>query len=265
MNLRYSTIIISSLILFSNLSTQETKSQVWNNHKAAVALTYDDALNVHLDKVIPVLDSLHFKGTFYIPGNAAAFDSRLEDWRHIACNGHELGNHTLFHPCAGKPKGREWVSPDHDLDNYSVTQILDEIKLNNTLLKAIDGKNLRTFAYTCGDMSVGDSDFSKLIKDDFAGARGVSFQFEKINTIDLLNIKAFFVTNQTGDELINLAKQAIEEDALIVFLFHGVGGEHSINIPLSEHNKLVNFLKTNEKDFWVAPLVEISTFVSNNR
>ena len=31
---------------------------VWQGKKCAVALTYDDALNVQLDNVIPLLDSL---------------------------------------------------------------------------------------------------------------------------------------------------------------------------------------------------------------
>lgn len=41
---------------------------VWNNKKCAVVLTYDDALNVHLDNAIPVLDSLGLKATFYLSG-----------------------------------------------------------------------------------------------------------------------------------------------------------------------------------------------------
>ena len=36
---------------------QDQQSAVWNHKQFAVALTYDDGLNVHLDKVIPVLDS----------------------------------------------------------------------------------------------------------------------------------------------------------------------------------------------------------------
>lgn len=257
-NLSFKTFIILLIIC---ILPQNITSQKWNNKKAAVALTYDDGLNVHLDIVVPTLDLAGFKGTFYIPGNAEALFLRMNDWKTIACNGHELGNHTLFHPCTGKSKGRQWVHPDYDLDNYTINQIVNEIKLANTLLKAIDGKEKRSFAYTCGDMTVSNGDFSKLIANEFTGARGVNFNFEKIETIDLLNIKAFFVTNQTGEELITLAQKAVEEEALIVFLFHGVGGEHSINIANAEHQKLVNYLKTNIDSFWVAPLTEISEYI----
>ncbi|MBN2348883.1 MAG: polysaccharide deacetylase family protein [Bacteroidales bacterium] len=253
------------MVVIVNINAQDNQAQIWNNHKCAVALTYDDGLNVHLDKVIPVLDSAGFKGTFYIPGNAVPFDLRLDEWRTAAANGHELGNHTLFHPCAGKSKGREWVQPDYDLDNYTITQIVDEIRMENVLLKAVDGKSERTFAYTCGDMSVGDSLFTGLIYNDFIAARSVESRMEKLETIDLFNIGSYMINEQSGKELITLVQEAEAKGALLVFLFHGVGGEHHLNVALEEHNKLIDYLKTNEKDIWVAPLVEISEFIINNR
>jgi peptidoglycan/xylan/chitin deacetylase (PgdA/CDA1 family) len=244
-----------------NLHAQDTNNLLWNIHKCAVALTYDDGLNVHLDKVIPVLDSLGFKATFYIPGNSATLNKRMAEWKTAASNGHELGNHTLFHPCAGSPAGREWVNPDYDLDHYTITRIMDEIRLANTLLKAIDGKDNRTFAYTCGDMDAGDVPFYELVKKEFVAARGVAYRLESRENIDLYNIGAFMVNGQSGEELIDLVNKAKDSNTLLVFLFHGVGGEHSLNVSLSEHKKLLNYLKANQKDIWVSPLVDISTYL----
>ena len=84
------------------LSTLTAQSNTpWNNKKAAVVLTYDDAVNQHLDNAIPVLDSLGLKATFYITGYSSSIRERMNDWKKIAINGHELGNHTLYHPCVG--------------------------------------------------------------------------------------------------------------------------------------------------------------------
>lgn len=251
-----------TMILFIHVNAQDKNVLPWHSKQCAVALTYDDGLNVHLDKVIPVLDSLGFKGTFYIPGNSSSLNERLIAWKSIAVNGHELGNHTAFHPCAGKSKGRDWVKPDYDLDNYTVTRIVDEIRLSNTLLEALDGKKMRTFAYTCGDKVVGNSSFIDSIKNDFVGARGVTSGMNKLNEIDLFDIRVCMVDGQSGDDLIDLVNRAMEDSALIVFLFHGVGGEHHMNIPLTEHNKLLGFLKKNEKDIWIAPLVEIAAYIN---
>jgi peptidoglycan/xylan/chitin deacetylase (PgdA/CDA1 family) len=257
-----SILLIFFLTIFGYTATAHDKA-VWNNKKCAVCLTYDDALNVHLDNVIPLLDSLGLKGTFYISGYFPAFGERAAEWRSIAENGNELGNHTLFHPCEGKSPGREWVRPDYDLNNYTMQRLVDEIKMANILLKAIDGKTKRTFAYPCGDTKVGDSSYVGKIEDDFVAARGVEGKMQRIDEIDLYSIGAFVINGQSGDELISLVKKAMETNVLVVFLFHGVGGEHSLNVSLSAHSRLLHFLKQNERDIWVAPLIDISRYVKD--
>ncbi|PKP10605.1 MAG: chitooligosaccharide deacetylase [Bacteroidetes bacterium HGW-Bacteroidetes-4] len=244
---------------------QNTNSDEWNGHQCAVVLTYDDGLNVHLDKVIPLLDSVDFKATFYVPGNASALDNRLVEWAIASKTGHELGNHTLNHPCAGKSMGRPWVNPDYDLDDYSANKIIDEIKLANTLLKAIDGKSQRTFAYTCGDTQIGGDSFIPEIKNSFVAARSVGPSFEPLSTIDLYQIGAFMVNGESGSELISMVQQALDNKVLLVFLFHGVGGEHTINVSLEAHRQLIQFLKDKQSEIWVAPLVEIAHYVNNNQ
>src|SRR3954468_17028100 len=89
------------LLSFTMITAHAQLTNVWNNKKCAVALTYDDALNVDLDNAIPALDSLGLKGTFYLSGYSGALNNRIDEWRAIAKKGHELGNHTLYHPCAG--------------------------------------------------------------------------------------------------------------------------------------------------------------------
>ncbi|MFI1743425.1 polysaccharide deacetylase family protein [Thalassobellus sediminis] len=245
-------------------NAQNENKALWNTKQCAVSLTYDDGLNVHLDNVLTILDSLGLKATFYVPGNSASLNNRLNDWKALANKGHELGNHTLFHPCDGKPEGREWVNPDYDLDTYSIDKIVSEIKLANTLLHTIDGKTKRTFAYTCGDTAIRDSSFIELIKTDFVGARGVEAGFETSN-LDLFDVKAFSVNGDTADHLISIVEQAKTSSSLAVFLFHGVGGEHNLNVDLDEHNKFVQYLKENEASIWVSPLVDVLEYIKKER
>lgn len=233
----------------------------WNGKKCAVVLTYDDALNVHLDNVIPALDSLGLKGTFYLSGYFPGCRDRLEDWRAAGANGHELANHSLFHPCTGNIPGREWVKPDYDLSTYSIQRLLDELRMTNTLLELLNGERPRTFAYPCGDTKVGDQSYIEDIKKDFVSARGVSKAMPKINNIDLYNVPAYGINGETGEELISLVEEAIEKNALLVFLFHGVGGEHSLDVSLKAHRELLQFLKSKEKEIWVAPFFDATEFV----
>jgi peptidoglycan/xylan/chitin deacetylase (PgdA/CDA1 family) len=251
-------LILPVLMLVSGFATRAQTTSTWNNKQCAVVLTYDDAVDIDLENVVPALDSLKLKGTFYLIGSSPVISKRLNEWRKAAKEGHELGNHALFHPCDGSQPGRGFVSPEHDLSKYSVAREVDEIRINNTLLKAIDGKDKRTFAYPCGDRKIGDVFFYDQLKNDFVGARGVSPGLQNAEQVSLDNIDCYMINGQTADYMIDLVKKAQQSHTLLVFLFHGVGGGHNINVGLSDHSKLLHYLKQNEKNIWIAPMVDVA-------
>lgn len=240
--------IIFPALLLALALTSKAQTQVWNNKQCAVVLTYDDAIDVDLDNVIPALDSVKLKGTFYLIGSSPVINKRLNEWRSAAKNGHELGNHALFHPCDGSLPGRSFVSPEHDLSKYSVAREVDEIRITNTLLKAIDGKDKRTFAYPCGDRKIGDVFFYDQLKTDFVAARGVGSGMQNAAEVALDNVDCYGINGQSADYMIDLVKKAQQLHTLLVFLFHGVGGGHNINVSLSAHRQLLHYLKAHEKD-----------------
>jgi sialate O-acetylesterase len=226
-------------------------------------LTYDDALDVHLDNAIPLLDSLKLKATFYLSTGFPRVANRLNEWKKAAVKGHELANHTLFHPCIGNRPGREWVNSDYDMNTYSIQRMNDELRMCNTMLKALDGKTKRTFAYTCGDTRIRDSFF--LDKNEFIAARTVVPQMQSLKDIDLYNIGSYPVENYTGGQLIELVKEAMEKKVLLVFLFHGVGGGHSLDISLPAHRELLRFLKKNERDIWIGTFIEVAEYIKKQK
>ena len=249
---------ITIVLIFLSVSAfAQTK---WNGYKAAVVLTYDDALNVHLDNVIPSLDSAGFKGTFYLTVASAAFTKRMDEWKVAAIKGHELGNHTMYHPCMGGPD-RSWVRPEYDLNTYTIKRIEDEIKMTNVLLQTVDGKTERSFAYPCADTKASGQSYIEAITDDFVGARGVRDEIIPFGKVDLYNTACFSMVNVSGESMIELARKGMKENGLVIFLFHGVGGEHGLNVDLKEHQKLIHFLKQNQKDIWVAPFIDVAKFL----
>lgn len=254
--------LLALLIMLIAISSpaRAQESSPWNGKQAAVVLTYDDALAVQLQHAVPLLDSLDLKATFYLTGYFQGFRDHIDTWKKVAKNGHELGNHTLFHPCKGGP-GREWVQPDYDLSTYTEKRMEDEIRMTNVLLQTLDGRSIRTFAYPCGDTTAGGSSYIDDIKDDFPAARGVKGNVSTIEEVDLYNTDTYVINGQSGDELIGLVKQAMSQNGLVVFLFHGVGGGHSLNVSLEAHRQLLQFLKQNEQQLWVAPMIEIAEHV----
>ncbi len=214
-------------------------NSAWRGKKTAVVITYDDAINEHLDNAIPVLDSLGLKATFYITAFSNSMQNRLSDWKKLPANGHELGNHTLFHPCLGGA-GREWVSKEYDMNNYSVRRMVDETRMTNLFLQSIDNKTKRTFAFTCGDMKIGDSSFINGMKNDFVAARAVRNEMHKINEVDLYNTDCYMVNNHSYEQMKEWVDKAVQTNSLLVILFHGVGGGNSLNVSIDDHRKILS-------------------------
>lgn len=259
---------LSSILLFISFLFAKANAQTattWNGKSCAVVLTYDDGLNVDLTNVIPALDSVKLKGTFYISDYFYGLKDQIPRWRAAAKEGHELANHTVYHPCEGGRTGRDFVKPDYDMRYYTVRRITDEMKTMNNILAAIDGKTQRTFAYPCGDTKIHDTAYIDGMKSDFVAARGVKSEMLPINKIDLYNIGCYAINGQTGDQLIDLVKKAEASHTLLVFLFHGVGGEHSLNVSLPAHSQLLHYLKQQQKNIWITPLLEVAMFIKKQQ
>jgi peptidoglycan/xylan/chitin deacetylase (PgdA/CDA1 family) len=255
-------LIILSCCMAVNSDSQT--STAWNGKKCAVVLTYDDGLNIDLTNVIPALDSAGLKGTFYISDYFNGLNAQIPKWRKAAAEGHELANHTIWHACEGGRTGREFVK-DYDLRFYTVKRMVDEIRAMNNILKAIDGKDKRTFAYPCGDEKIHDSSYIEPLKNEFLAARGVQPEMQTIDQVNLYDVGCYTMNGQSGDEMIALVKQAMQKKALLVFLFHGVGGEHSLNVSLEAHSRLLHFLKQNQENIWTAPMVDVAEYIKNAR
>lgn len=251
-------VLLPLSLLISFIVNTNAQTAAWNGKQCAVVLTYDDAVDIDLDNVVPALDSMKFKGTFYLIGSSPVLNKRMDEWRKAAKHGHELGNHALFHPCDGSLPGRSFVTADHDLSKYTATRAVDEIRINNVLLKAIDGKDKRTFAYPCGDETIGNVHFYDQLKNDFAGARGTSAALQTADQVKLDDIDCYAINGQDAGYMIDLVKKAMKSHTLLVFLFHGVGGGHPINVSRDAHTRLLKFLKANEKDIWIAPMVDVA-------
>lgn len=258
--------ILSILILvlcFMNPLAHAEKFQWPDGKKAAVCLTYDDAFASQLDIVIPLLDKLNFKGTFYIDGQEENLDLRMDEWRAAAANGHELGNHTLFHPCLFETRGekREWLADAYKMENYTVEQFMKECRVANVLLKAIDGKFERSFAYTCCDTYVGENEsLLKPLTQLFPSARSIGPTPISMQDVNVMDVPSFALFNHSAEELIEQVNIAQEHGTFVVFLFHGVGDSH---LPVSPkvHLQLVNYLDANRDTIWTDTFLNVMNHV----
>jgi len=241
-----------------------------NSARAAVALTYDDGIDAHLDNAMPDLEARNLRGTFYVPGNSRSLAKRMKEWRAADGRGHELGNHSIFHPCLRvNAKGREraFVTPERNLDNYTLRRMGDELSANNTLLQAVDGKSVRTYAYTCSDTTAGSVPYTGILRPLFPAARGGEDRMivRDLRALDLHHVTSWMVANATGDELIAFIQEAVDAGGLAVIMFHGIGGGHRINVDRQAHQTLLGWLDRNRKSVWTDTFLHVTSHIAAER
>jgi len=233
--------------------------------KAAVSLSYDDALNSQLDKALPALNAHGLKATFYLTLASEVVAKRLPEWRRAAAQGHELGNHTLYHPCSRSKPGRDWVAPHRDLDKISVAQLREEILLANAYLQAIDGKTERTFTAPCGDLLAAGQPYLPAIRSEFVAiksrAGGVA---PDMASLDPYDVGTAGPDGVSGEALIAIVKEAAAKGTLASITFHGIGGDH-LAVSKEAHEALLKHLAANPEVYWVDSFVNIMGHLASTR
>ena len=168
--------VLCLAILLLSLGTSETVAEevfAWpDGQKMAISLSYDDALNSQLDIAIPALDKHGITASFYLTLASPVVRDRLSEWRAAAMNGHELGNHTIFHPCSAALPDRDWVASYYNVDDYEISEIVDEVRVANSFLHAIDGREERTLTVPCGDVMASGEDYLPAIRELFVAIKG---------------------------------------------------------------------------------------------
>ena len=234
--------------------------------KAIICLTYDDALTTHLTTALPQLDSAGLKATFFLTSIQGSSQSDIIGqtpeavlgWYKAAKNGHELANHTLFHPC---PVKLGWDS-SVAIDRYTFDQIVEEIKTQNTLLSLLDpARTRRAYAFPCNNSIVEGKEYSNLLKEKnivtYARTGGDSASiitdFVNLNTMKVPSWLVF--TGTTLQQLISFAEKVKKAGGMGIYQFHGIGSQ-IFSISVETHRQFLAYLKMNEKDFRIITFSE---------
>lgn len=245
-------LLIVCMASFLNLRCQ---SQIkWPEGKSsAIILTYDDALTSHLDIAIPQLDSANLKGTFFL--NRLVSQQHVGRWKTAAENNHEIGNHSLFHPCLSS---KFEADKHYHAENYSTRNLLDEIATMNNFLFAIDDKTTRTYAYPCGETSIGGNSYVDSLMNygiKYARAGGSSPIITNFKELDVYEVPCMgFPDDVPAEDIINFVKEVQKKNGMAVLIFHGVGGDY-LQVSAEAHSRLIRYLKSND-DIWVTTFEE---------
>lgn len=240
----------------------------WPDARAcAVSLTYDDALPVHYEHVAHRLDEAGIKATFNVPISHHDLMRHPDRWRALAASGHELGNHTLFHPCRRKPSWN-WLEAHYDLCTYTRSRFHTELEIANFVLHLLDGRKDRTYGNTCCNTTIGpegdEISMDDILRNLFVAARGPMNDriAEPAVGVNLMQVGHFGGDGMSCEQLKAIVQRAQEVCGWVVLMFHGVGeGTHSLFVDKSQHGLFIRWLAENKEAVWTVPFLEAASHV----
>ena len=236
----------------------------------AVTLSYDDALPVHYNHVAPLLESNDMRATFFLP---IRFLESPDKWKLVASKGHELGNHSLFHPCRRTAEFESWLAEYYDLQEYTPGRFRDELHVANQFLDLLDGGKARTYGNTCTNLTIGDGEdevpMDPILEEMFVASRGeVTNKPVDPERPVFSRLGHYSGDAKTFEQLKAEIEAAREQGAWIIYMFHGVGeGTHYLFISTEEHRQLIEWLHEEKDTIWTAPMVQVAQYLkeTNNK
>lgn len=235
--------------------------------RGAVSLTYDDGPDAHLDHAMPDLESAGLRGTFYVPTHTPqpynCWSTRPADWKAAAARGHEIGNHTQFHPCSA-----DWVKPNFKLEAYSLARMEAELVHANEELTEVTGVTApKSFAYPCSQSFVGPDrqSYQPIVSRLFPAARtGSSRKLIDPMTLDFTAIPAWKMDVDTDVDLVtDFLDEVIDRGGWAVLLFHGVDGGHTINVTREFHRVVCKHIAINNEHLWCDTFLAVALYIRN--
>jgi len=225
----------------------------------AVSLAFDDGLRSHLDVAIPMLDDCGLRATFYVNPRGDEWPERLAPWREAARAGHEVGNHSLSHPCS---QAFDDVRHGRGLEALSLDDIeRDVLEAERRLRAALPEHGERTFGYPCYQAHVGAGperrSYVPVIARHFVAARGKGEVANHPRTCDLHYLWSWPVERMWGAELVGLAERAAGQGRWVILTFHGI---HEGHLPVADIDlrELCAFLARSRDRLWTAPVATVA-------
>jgi peptidoglycan/xylan/chitin deacetylase (PgdA/CDA1 family) len=232
--------------------------------RAALSLSFDDARPSQVDVGTSVLERHQVKVTFFVVPSGV--EQRLAGWQKAVAAGHEIGNHSLDHPCTGNfPWARQKA-----LEDYTLEKMRREMVEANRRLRELLQVTAETFAYPCGQTFVGRGletrSYVPLVAGMFVAGRG--WLGEAPNDpgfCDLAQVLGMEMDGKDFEQVQPTLERAREARAWLVLAGHEIGLEGDQTTRVGMLEKLLPYVREPANGFWVAPIGEVARYIRQQR
>jgi hypothetical protein len=210
----------------------------WNGFTGAASFTYDDARSSQLPNLIPQLDGMGVKATFFMTyGAGGDLSTRKADWIKAAKNGHELANHTYDHQ-------------NVTAGNTQVAKMAADLRSMDPVIEAV------TFAYP--NCAVGGE--SVVSSEAFIGrgCGGASYAWGT-QPSNWMNIQGLILSNNNIQPAVTALNSAKSANTWVSMIVHDVkDNPDQYSLTAANNKTMVQQAVTNK--MWIATYQEVAAY-----
>ena len=232
--------------------------------RAVISLTFDDARHSQVTQGLPILDKYGTKATFYV--SIRNLEGQLDAWKRAAINGHEIGNHTLTHPCSGNFP----FIGDRALEDYTLDKMQHELVEANNIIENLLGVRPVSFAYPCGQKFVGRGQNLKsyvpIVAKEFMTGRGWMDEWANDPAFcDMANLMAMELDGKDFEQVKQLIDRTLTNGGWLIFCGHELGEKGRQTTYSSTLRALCEYAQDPTNGIWLDSVQAVANYIRKQR
>jgi peptidoglycan/xylan/chitin deacetylase (PgdA/CDA1 family) len=232
--------------------------------RAAISLTFDDARFSQVDRGLSILDEYDARATFYV--SIPSLEERLDAWKTAVTKGHEIGNHTLTHPCSGNFT----FARERALEDYTLDRMRDELEEANNTIKRLLVVRPVSFAYPCGQKFVGRGrnlkSYVPVVAEMFITGRGWMDEWSNDPAFcDLAQLMGVELDGKDFEQVKQLIDRTLSNGGWLVFCGHEIGeGGHQTTLA-STLKAICEYAQDPANGLWLDTVENVARYIIKQR
>jgi peptidoglycan-N-acetylglucosamine deacetylase len=268
-------LVLTALIFALNIITAQSyetdqtpvKSEFkWpEGKKMALSLTWDDSRNTQVDKGIPLLNKYGIKGTFYI--SSYRMVDRIDSWKEAVKMGHEIGNHSVTHPCS---QNAFW-NRRKPLEEYTLDMMRLELDSANRYIKETFGVQAVSFAYPHGLSFVGrgvnTESYVPVVASMFETGRGWLGEYPNSPIFcDMSQLTGMEMDGKSFEQILKLIELASERGLWLILAGHETDDKDAAwTTYLKTLEEICIYAKDPANGIWIDNVRNIASYIKEMR
>jgi peptidoglycan/xylan/chitin deacetylase (PgdA/CDA1 family) len=191
---------------------------------------------------------------------------RLTEWKKAVSGGHDIGNHSLVHPCTGN---FTW-SRDKALEDYSLEDMEMELESANALIIKILGISPVSFAYPCGQTFIGRGKLTRsyvpLIAEKFETGRGWLDEGPNDPAFcDMAQLMGMELDGKSFEQILTLIEEAKTRGQWLILAGHEMNDGGSQTSLLATIEAICKYASDPDNGIWIDNVHNIAAYVKEKR